>query len=46
MLEGLVRLEFSKVAKALFSIKHRKLALMEAELNSPGNEVAYIVKAK
>lgn len=45
-LEGLVRLQFSKTARALFSLKHRRIALIEGELTSPGSEVAYVIKAK
>lgn len=29
----------------MFSFKQRRIALMEAELTSPGNEVAYIFNA-
>lgn len=46
ILEDLVHLKFSKAAKALFSFKHRQIALIEGELTSKGSEVAYIVKAK
>jgi len=46
ILEDLIHLKFSKAAKALFSVKHRQIALMEGELTSPGSEIAYVVKAK
>jgi hypothetical protein len=46
ILEDLIHLRFSKAAKALFSVKHRRIALMEGELSSPGSEIAYIVKTK
>jgi len=39
-------LNFGEAAKGLFSIRHKKLALIEGELNIPGNEIAYIVKAQ
>jgi hypothetical protein len=44
-LEGLANFQFSNAAKALFSLKHRRIALMEGELTSLGSEVAYILKA-
>jgi|ERR1051325_1273489 hypothetical protein len=46
ILEGLTHFQFSKAAKALFLLKHRRIALMEGELTSPGSEVAYVIKAK
>lgn len=45
-IEDLAKLKLGKIAKGIFSLKHRKLALMEGELSSPGSEVAYIVKAR
>jgi hypothetical protein len=39
-------LSWGKAAQALFSLKRRQVSLLEGELTSPGNEVAYIVKAK
>ena len=44
--EDLVKLKLSKLAKLPFVLKHRKLALLEAEITAPGREVAYIVKAR
>jgi hypothetical protein len=44
--ENLVKFQFGKAAKALFSIRHRKLALLEGELKSPGREIAFISKAQ
>src|SRR5688500_12214656 len=35
-----------KIAKGLFSLKHKRIALMEAELTAPGNEIAYVIKAR
>ncbi|MFN2533483.1 MAG: hypothetical protein ABR555_19550 [Pyrinomonadaceae bacterium] len=46
ILEDLVHFKFSKVAKAMFSLKHRRIEMLEAELTSAGSEVAYIIKAK
>lgn len=45
-LEDMVKFRWGKIAKSLFSFKHRRVALMEGELTAPGNEVAYIVKAR
>lgn len=46
LLENIAKLNLGKVAKGLFSIRHRKISLMEAELTAPGNEVAFITKAR
>lgn len=43
--EGIVRLEWSKSAKALFVINNRRVALLEAERSAPGRQLAYIVDA-
>ena len=45
-LEELIHFRPSKAVKALFSLKHRKIALLEAELTVPGREVAYLIKAQ
>ncbi|MDD2921003.1 MAG: hypothetical protein PHQ36_01845 [Anaerolineales bacterium] len=42
----LLELEFSKITEPLFALKKRQINLMEAELNAPGREMAYIIKAK
>ncbi len=46
ILDDLVHFKFSNVGKALFAVRHRKIALLEGELTLPGNEVAYIIKAR
>jgi hypothetical protein len=46
VLGDLVSFKWGKAAKALFSLKHRQVTLLEGELTAPGNEVAYIVKAR
>jgi len=46
ILEELVRFRFSKAAKALFSFRQKKVALLEGELTSPGSEVAYVIKTQ
>jgi hypothetical protein len=44
--ENLIKLNWGKAAKTMFSLRHRKLALMEAEMNSPGAEIAYAYKTR
>jgi hypothetical protein len=46
MLGDLLSFKWGKAAQALFSLKRRQVALLEGELTVPGNEVAYIVKAR
>jgi hypothetical protein len=41
-----VTLKWGVAAQTLFSAKRRQIELLEAELSSPGNEVAYIVRAR
>lgn len=45
-LEDIVKLKWGKVAKGLFSLQHRRIALMEGELTAPGNQLAYIERAR
>lgn len=44
--EDFTKFRLGKIARDLFRIKHDRIALLEAELKSPGREVAYIVKAR
>ena len=46
ILENLLTLKFSKLPDPLFAIKKRQISLMEAELNAPGREIAYLIKSK
>ena len=46
IIEDLIRLKFSKIPEPLFALKKRQINLMEAELNAPGREMAYIIKAR
>lgn len=46
IIENLIRLKFGRLAQALFAIKHRRIALLEAERSAPGREVAYIAKIR
>lgn len=45
-LEDLANKRFSKIAKGFFSAKQREIELLQGELNAPGREVAYIIKAR
>ena len=46
IIEDLVKLKLSKIPESFFAIKKRQLSLMEAEINAPGKEMAYIIKSK
>ncbi|MBK9210482.1 MAG: hypothetical protein IPL71_20250 [Anaerolineales bacterium] len=45
-IENLLKLNFSKIPEPLFALKKRQINLMEAELNAPGREMSYIIKAR
>jgi hypothetical protein len=45
-LEDLANKRFSKIAKGFFSAKQRQIDLLQGEMNAPGREVAYIIKAR
>jgi len=44
MLENLVKFNFSKLVDPLFAMRKRKLSLLEAEINAPGKDIAYVIK--
>ena len=44
--EGIVRLKPTQLTSALFAVRHRRIALMEAERSAAGREVAYLVDAQ
>jgi len=44
--ENLAKLKFSALARSLFALKHRRIALTDAERQAPGRELAYIVHAR
>jgi hypothetical protein len=46
VLGNLISFQWGKAAKALFSIRRRKIELLEGELTARGSEVAYIIKAR
>src|SRR5215813_3721914 len=43
LVENLMRLKFSALAKSPFFVKNRRIELLEAEASAPGREIAYIV---
>lgn len=43
-MENIATLKFSKLADILFTAKKQKIDLMEAEINAPNKEIAYLVK--
>ncbi len=45
-IENIAKLKLSKISKSLFSIKHRKINLLEAEMTAPGREISYIIDAR
>lgn len=44
--EDLAKRNFSKLAKGMFALRHREIALLEQELAAPGREVAYVISAR
>ena len=46
IIENLIKLKFSKIPEPFFALKKRQINLMEAELNAPGREMAYIIKTQ
>lgn len=46
IIENIIKLKFSKLPEPIFILKKRQIKLMEAELNAPGREIAYIIKTK
>lgn len=45
-IENLIKLKFSKLPEPFFALKKRQINLMEAELNAPGREIAYVIKTQ
>lgn len=46
IIENLAKLNWSKVAKGVLSVKKRNVDLLEAEMNAPGRECAYVFDAR
>ena len=45
-IENLIKLKFSKIPEPFLAFKKIQINLMEAELNTPGREMAYIIKTQ
>ncbi|MFN8399332.1 MAG: hypothetical protein U0X74_04900 [Anaerolineales bacterium] len=45
IIENLIKLKLSKIPDPLFALSKRKINLLEAEINAPGRELAYIIKS-
>ena len=46
IIEDLVKLNWSKIAKGILQVRQRKIDLLEAELKAPGRECAYVFDAR
>ena len=46
VIENLVKLNWSKIAKGALSVRKRKVELLEAEMKAPGRECAYVFEAR
>lgn len=44
--EHLLRLQWSEAVRTMFVIKRRRAELLQAEIENPGREVAYVIKAR
>jgi hypothetical protein len=45
-IENLIKLKFSKLPEPFFAFRKREISLLEAELNAPGREMAYIINTR
>ena len=45
-IENLVKFNWGKLARTMFTLKHRRVELIEAEISAPGLEVAYLFKSR
>lgn len=46
VIENMAHFKPSTAVKGLFALRHRKALLLKDELNAPGREVAYIIRAR
>ncbi len=46
IVENLVKLNWSKIAKGALSVRKRKIELLEADMKAPGRECAYVFEAR
>jgi hypothetical protein len=44
--EDLVKIRLGELSRLPFTLSHRKIDLLQAELNAPGREIAYVVHAR
>ena len=45
-LENIAKLRFGALAKSVFSLKRRRIEMLDAERQAPGRELAYIIRAR
>ena len=46
VIENLIKIKWSKLPEPLFALRKQQISLLDAEINSPGNEIAYLIKTK
>jgi len=46
IIEDVAKLRWSKIVKGVFSARHGKVELLEAEMKAPGRECAYVFDAR
>lgn len=46
LIDNLIKIKWGKLAETMFTIRHRRLALLEAEMSAPGREIAYVYGTK
>jgi hypothetical protein len=46
IIENLLKLNLSKIAEGILSVKKRRIELLEAEMKAPGRECAYVFDAR
>ena len=46
IIENLVKLNWSKIARGALQVRKRRVELMEAEMKAPGRECAYVFDAR
>jgi len=44
--EDILKIKWGRLAKLLFTVSGQKLELMEAEMNAPGRDIAYLIHAR
>jgi len=46
MVENFGKLQLGRIVKTPFNLKRHKIDLLEAEVNAPGREIAYTIRAR